>query len=245
METIVEINSQALFFRILIAHLLADFMLQRKSWVESRQEGHFKSPQLYFHVLIVGILTYLFSGLYNNFVVPLLVMATHFLIDLLKSYTNNSLKYFIMDQVLHLVVLVIAWHLYLNTHIQLRPEIIGTFNRPSFLVVFAAYLFVMNPAGFLISKMTETWQSAIGPGQGLKDAGRWIGIAERVLILTFVLINQITGIGFLIAAKSILRFGDIKNAENRKNAEFILIGTMISFALALLTGLAVRLYLKG
>jgi len=65
-----------------------------------------------------------------------------------------------------------------------------------------------------------------------------------VLILTFVLVNQYSGIGFLIAAKSILRFGDIKNPENRKEAEYILIGTMISFIVAILVGILARYIMK-
>jgi hypothetical protein len=52
--------------------------------------------------------------------------------------------------------------------------------------------------------------------------------------MLFLLINQPTGIGFLIAAKSILRFGEIKNAGERKVAEYIIIGTFLSFGWALL-----------
>jgi hypothetical protein len=64
---------------------------------------------------------------------------------------------------------------------------------------------------------------------------------ERILILTFVLIDQFAGIGFLIAAKSILRFGDIKNKENRKEAEYILLGTMISFIIAIAIGIIAKM----
>ena len=54
----------------------------------------------------------------------------------------------------------------------------------------------------------------------------------------FTLFSQyFSGIGFLIAAKSILRFSDIKNAEDRKEAEYILPGTMVSFIVAICTGL--------
>ena len=52
--------------------------------------------------------------------------------------------------------------------------------------------------------------------------------------MLFLLINQPTGIGFLIAAKSILRFGEIKNASERRVAEYIIIGTFLSFGCALL-----------
>lgn len=105
------------------------------------------------------------------------------------------------------------------------------------MTIVLAYIFVIWPAGFLIAKITQPWQDQIGKNKGLVDAGRWIGMTERILILTFVLIDQFTGIGFLIAAKSILRFSDIKNAEDHKEAGYILLGTMVSFIVAICTGL--------
>ena len=49
---------------------------------------------------------------------------------------------------------------------------------------------------------------------------------ERILVMLLVLMEQPNGIGFLIAAKSILRFGEIKDANQRKVAEYIIIGVM-------------------
>ena len=46
--------------------------------------------------------------------------------------------------------------------------------------------------------------------------------------------------GLLIAAKSVFRFNDLKESNNRKWTEYILIGTLLSFGLAILTGLLVR-----
>jgi hypothetical protein len=39
-------------------------------------------------------------------------------------------------------------------------------------------------------------------------------------------------IGFLIAAKSIFRFGDLKEAKDLKMTEYVLIGTLLSFGIA-------------
>lgn len=69
---------------------------------------------------------------------------------------------------------------------------------------------------------------------GLRNGGKYIGWLERSLTLLLFLIGQPTGIGFLIAAKSILRFGDIKEEGHRKVAEYIIIGTFLSFGWALL-----------
>lgn len=69
---------------------------------------------------------------------------------------------------------------------------------------------------------------------GLSSGGQTIGWLERALVLLFVLIGQPMGVGFVLAAKSILRFGDIKEAGQRKLAEYIIIGTFLSFGWALL-----------
>ena len=66
---------------------------------------------------------------------------------------------------------------------------------------------------------------------------------ERFLTLTFILLNQYAAIGFLLAAKSVFRFGELKNPTDRKKTEYILIGTLLSFALTIIVGITVRLIL--
>lgn len=63
---------------------------------------------------------------------------------------------------------------------------------------------------------------------------------ERLLILLFVLIGQWAGVGFLLAAKSIFRFGDLNEAQDRKLTEYIMIGTLLSFGIAMLGALVLR-----
>ena len=71
--------------------------------------------------------------------------------------------------------------------------------------------------------------------EGLRRGGRYIGWLERSLVMMLLLIGQAEGIGFLFAAKSILRFGEIKDSQQRKMAEYIIIGSFLSFGWALLT----------
>lgn len=65
---------------------------------------------------------------------------------------------------------------------------------------------------------------------GLKNGGRMIGQLERALIFLLILTGQPAGIGFLVAAKSILRF---EEAKKQPVAEYVLIGTLLSFTLAI------------
>lgn len=63
---------------------------------------------------------------------------------------------------------------------------------------------------------------------------------ERLLICCFILAGHFEAIGFLLAAKSIFRFGDLKEAQDRKLTEYVLIGTLLSFGIAIATGLLVQ-----
>jgi hypothetical protein len=58
------------------------------------------------------------------------------------------------------------------------------------------------------------------------------------LILTFVLIGSFEGVGFLLAAKSVFRFGELSKAKEIRTTEYVLIGTLASFAIAVLIGIA-------
>ena len=57
-----------------------------------------------------------------------------------------------------------------------------------------------------------------------------IGLLERGLIYLMFIAGQPAGIGFLIAAKSILRFDA---ASNNAKAEYVIIGTLASFSWAI------------
>ena len=67
----------------------------------------------------------------------------------------------------------------------------------------------------------------------LPNAGKLIGILERILALTFILIGQYQAVGFLIAAKSVLRYKDTDTLKT----EYVLIGTMLSFGIAVVLGI--------
>ena len=76
--------------------------------------------------------------------------------------------------------------------------------------------------------------------RGLKDAEKIIGYPERSLIFLFILVDQPSVVGFLIAAQSVFRFGEIRERNNRMVAKHIIIGTLPSF----LYGLAVSSLVK-
>ena len=95
-------------------------------------------------------------------------------------------------------------------------------------------------ASIVIGILTSKWDlnTIKGNDQTLTDAGKYIGILERLFVFLFIITGHWDGIGFLLAAKSVFRFGDLSNANDRKLTEYILIGTLLSFAIASLIGLS-------
>lgn len=72
------------------------------------------------------------------------------------------------------------------------------------------------------------------PERGLKGAGAIIGVLERMLVLTLVLLGQYAAIALVFTAKSIARFEELKD---RGFAEYYLIGTLSSILFAMLVGI--------
>lgn len=235
-----------LFLRLLLAHLIADFLLQPTSWVKHKNEKKIKSSRLFFHVLIVTGLSCLLVIDQLRWEIPVFIFVFHYLIDLGKIYWKprylNELACFMLDQLLHVLLLlgitIFVGELPAGT-LTRWPLALTDFNTLIYLI---GYFVLIWPSGILINLATQKWQTQIAEADepNLMNAGKWIGILERVLVLTFVLLGQFQAIGFLIAAKSILRFS-VKNETNaRILSEYVLVGTLISFTLAILVGLAVQ-----
>lgn len=235
-----------ILLQLIVAHICTDFLFQTKKIVRKKNKHGVKSPHLYIHALLSGLLSLIFVNHWEYWYVGLFIAATHFFIDWWKIATKkDNLKHFIIDQAAHLVVVVIAW-LWIGQHFTIVWEQVqNKIASIPFLIILIAYLVVVFPVGFIIGKATYKWQKEIQESkhleEGLDKAGRYIGILERILVLTFVICNQMSAIGFLIAAKSILRYGDKDKKGARKQTEYVLIGTLMSFSFAIAVGLLVQI----
>lgn len=233
-----------LLLRLLLAHLLGDFMLQPNRWVKAKNEHRQKAPQMYYHVLMIGALTMLALWNWHYWYIALLVTASHLAIDIWKSHRPAGFIYFVADQAMHIGVLVALWLLFLVKAAVLPALALHYLNSVHFWVILLAYYLVSGPMGIAIGLATQKWQIEAGMDKGgLDKAGLWIGRCERVLILTFVIAGQYTALGFLMASKSILRLADPEDRPQKKT-EYILVGTLISFASAALVGVLVS-YVLG
>jgi len=230
--------------KLVLAHVLTDFVLQPNSWIAHKRLYKVRSVYLYIHAILSGFLSLLLLQHWEFWYVGLGIAVTHFFIDWWKlKQHSDTLKYFLLDQFFHGIVILIAGVYILDAFMGMYSWGIQLFSSVKFLAVSIAYLLVIFPVGFLIGKATANWQeeiNAVAHLPSLQKAGRYIGIFERVLVLTFVLSNHFSAIGFLIAAKSILRFSDKAGNNARKQTEYVLIGTLMSFAITIIIGMLTR-----
>ena len=223
--------------KLLLSHLLTDFVLQPKSWVSNRNAKHFASGKLYLHGAITGIAALLFIGP-RYWPAAAVIFVTHILIDGWKSYRTEKAIYFIIDQLLHIAVIAGCWYFYfLTPQDTLRAAQLISFND-TFWVVVLAVISLTTPAGILIGQLTKTWREKINNPESLENAGKWIGIIERMIVFIFVLLGQYAAISLLIAAKGIIRFNEKDRPEVK--TEYLVIGTLMSIVIALVVGMLVR-----
>lgn len=240
-----EVQQLDTLLRLIIAHLLADFVFQTDGLVKRKNSNGLRSGSFYIHLLTVGLLTYILLVRWSNWYAPLVLLIVHGLIDQGKILIKRDNTFvFVSDQLLHLISIVLVW--FWITENSFSVVVVNIFEHyawsEKYLSVFIAYILLMIPSGVLVGYLTKQWQSDIPKevDESLKNAGKWIGIIERFLILSFILMNQWTPIGFLLAAKSVFRFGDLKGKEDQKKTEYILIGTLLSFSIAIIHGLALQ-----
>ena len=224
--------------RLVVAHLLSDFVFQPSSWVEDRNEKHFASGKLYLHGLVTAIVACLLIG-WTYWLVISIILVTHILIDGWKSYRPKTNRYFFIDQLLHLVVIVVCWGITWQDMTGVRSWIQRWNGDLHDWVMLGAFVFVTSPAGILIGQLTSQWSKRIDDtDQSLAHAGKWIGIAERIIVLILVLQNQYSAIGLLVTAKGIIRFNEKDRQEVK--TEYLVIGTLLSIGIAIVAGLVVK-----
>jgi len=238
-----------MLFQWITVHLFADFVLQSKKMVQQKKERKAGSWFLYVHCLLHAGLIYLILPDKSLWIIPVIIFITHYFIDLWKLYQKESAISFIADQLLHIIVLIILWMIFYQSTEWFSFNLSNLLNNYSFWLITTAYLFTIFPLAYILGFATQRWRKDIQSdvdrsATSLSEAGKWIGVFERILVLTFVINNHFEGIGFLIAAKSVLRFNDIKGDNMRKEAEYILIGTLMSFASSIIIGILVNLLLK-
>lgn len=226
-----------LIIKLLISHVIGDFVLQPNSWVEAKKNKTFKSKYFYLHGLVhlIALIILLeFNGSY--WLTISLIVVSHLIIDFSKIKLDKRINprlLFTLDQLFHLIVIIVA--AFINIPFKIEFEKIYSTDL---LLLILAILTITFVSSIIMKTIMSKWNLEEDNSEdSLESAGKYIGILERLFVFGFILLNQWNAIGLLIAAKSVFRFSDLSRAKDRKLTEYILIGTLISFGLAISVGL--------
>jgi|AntRauTorckE6833_2_1112554.scaffolds.fasta_scaffold08395_3 hypothetical protein len=222
--------------KFLLAHVIGDFVLQPHSWVVKKEKKGLRSKYFWFHIAIHLVLLLLFTGLKLDLLPYVIgISFSHLLIDIVKIKLTpklSSIPLFIGDQILHLLAILLTIGVYFNVDFTFFTK-----YQDMLLVIVLALILTTYVSAVVMKVLLSKWDVDTLEGEALHKAGWYIGVLERLFILGFVIMNYWAGIGFLIAAKSIFRFSDLSRSKDRQLTEYVLIGTLMSYGLAILIAL--------
>ena len=224
--------------KLFLAHFTGDFLLQPEKWVKAKETKKLAAWQLYAHSLLHGVIFLLLMWDINFWIWALLLSFVHFVIDsfkLLVQKNNTRRLLFFIDQLLHFISIYVIWVCYEGKYFSL-----SFLKNENVLLLTTLIIFLTRPVSFSVKIFISKWTPDTVAGDdalSLQSAGQYIGIFERLLVFVFMITNEWQAVGFLLAAKSVFRFGNLQEAKDRKLTEYILIGTLLSFGIAILTGM--------
>lgn len=226
-----------ILIKLILAHLLGDFVLQPKAWVKAKETKKLKAWQLYIHALIHFALIIILVWQASFIKWAIILSAIHLITDILKvnlQKDKNKQVWFFIDQLIHIFMIVLVW-----SWSQAISLVSGITQNEELLLLITCIYALTQPVSVIVQKIIFRWKPDINLDNpdSLTNAGKYIGILERLFVFTFIVTGNWDAIGFLLAAKSVFRFGDLKESKDRKLTEYVLIGTLLSFGFAILTGI--------
>jgi hypothetical protein len=234
---------------LVLAHLLADFVLQSDGMVRAKHDP----GVLLAHAGIVALASWAALGFAPVPLLLLLVAASHFLVDGLKlRYGGPGFAPFAADQAAHLAFIALGATLVPDAYGRGLWSALGDGplaawmpHLPAAMALAAGLVATVWAGGYAVAALMRSLDLPKA-ADSLPKGGQLIGRLERLMILMLLLADQPDGIGLLIAAKSILRFNELaRDASDRRASEYVIIGTLASFAWAIATAWATGATLRA
>lgn len=234
----------ALFIKLALAHFIGDFLLQSQKWVQHKETYKHKSKFLYWHILIhLCTLILILQLNFKYWLGVLIIFVSHYIIDVIKLHLKtklNSRWLFGLDQLAHFIMITLVVKIYYPYEFN-----INVLFEANILLFLTGILCVTKVSSIIMKTIISQWDlKEYTEKASLENAGAYIGMLERLFVFAFIITNHWEGVGFLIAAKSVFRFGDLSKAKDRKLTEYILIGTLLSFGLAIIIGMGYQYALR-
>jgi len=238
-----------LFLAIYLAHLLGDFVFQTTRLVFKKHRGDWHGYVVHgvtHYVLLLAIVALADPHRFPTpsfQLVAVSLSVIHLLVDWAKiSSTKSRLLpdnalVFLLDQAIHLLTVIGA--VFFLVHPSVQPFVSWLTRirsiQEKILLVTVVYVLVIFGGGYLIRALiAHLWKEEQGKEtkehEEVINAGLYIGWLERFLVLTALFLQSPATVGFILAAKSIARYPELKSV---RFAEYFLIGTLLSVAIAM------------
>lgn len=250
-------------YLFLLGHLLGDFYLKNR-WVNETKD---KVYQLLFQSLFYTLVVSVFLSFYFPWVMLLFIaitlLAFHFMIEIWITVVLKhpkrmdsrkwELNLFILKQVLHFIFFYLLVYLFKDHGLKTWADAFLQFvfltkdrhHLGTNVALAFGYLFLITPASVLMRLLLNTiFKQNIKPShqviaEGAESSGAIIGNLERLIVFTLGAMGWYSSIALVITAKSLARF---KQLEDRSFAEKYLVGTLMSFLIALLVLALFKIY---
>lgn len=243
--------TQKLMVVLVTAYLSIEYGIQTSKMIQAKKNRELVGYVKYF--LCYFILVLLLSVNWFSWKLILAIISQIFFFGII-DYTKISLKLNKARYRFEIGIVDILLHFFMIwfSIIILKPGLINL-NFPfhlniglslsiyiKFCIYVSAIIFLLNGGTDLVRAVLKKVQ--IEDEKMEKDnTGKLIGNIERILLFILILFDNLTAIGFVIAAKSIARFEELKH---KKFAEYYLIGTLTSTLIAIFTGKFVIFLIK-
>lgn len=242
---------KTVFILLLFAHIIGDYYFQSQKFAEQKEKSIIK---VLVHSLIYTLICFVVViPVINKWLIiaATIVSISHLIIDVLKwtlviragkDFNSEKKRFiYIIDQAAHLFFIFITAifvaikcdSLVTFPAINYIFEVVGIDKLQSLSYLLLALL-IWKPTNITIKKVLSAYKPIVNEvtdDKVDKNVGGFIGLLERIVILLLLSISQYSAIGFILTAKSIARYNKI--AENKQFAEYYLLGTLLSTAIAL------------
>jgi hypothetical protein len=197
------------------------------------------------HGGIVLAVTWLLSLPYSEGWWPyaLLIGLTHTLIDLVRTRVGRGasrsavLGLFLLDQALHLTIILVTLSLSGDLALDQIVEAVARWSQDARLVTFIiGYTFITKPAWIIVSFLVRGLVTGTET-EALLSTDKYIGILERGLITTLVIVGQFSLIPLVAVPRLIF---DGPRVRNSGMTSSYMAELLASAAMAIAVGLALR-----
>jgi hypothetical protein len=116
--------------------------------------------------------------------------------------------------------------------LELRPLQDISFDR--FALATACLVFLVESANIIVRMVLAGTDAGVMASEQTLKGGRVLGPIERIFIFAMALSGQYAALTAVVAAKGILRFPEISRDVAGRKAEYVLVGSFVSWAVALI-----------